>query len=60
MDTNEKGIGKERRQEFQVDMSQNKNRQTQRDEVRGAIKEIKTLKQEVLEITRLIKGVIKK
>jgi hypothetical protein len=41
-------------------MSRHKNRQKQGDELRGAIKEINTLKQELFEIKRLIKEVIKK
>ena len=59
-DTNSNAIVNVRRMEFQVYMSRHKNRQKQGDELRGAIKEINTLKQELFEIKRLIKEVIKK
>jgi hypothetical protein len=38
-------------------MSRHKTRQKQSDELRGAIKEINTLKQELFEIKRLIKEI---
>jgi hypothetical protein len=38
-------------------MSRHKNRQKQGDELRGAIKEINTLKQELFEIKKLLKGI---
>ena len=41
-------------------MSRHKTRQKQGDELRGAIKEINTLKQELFEIKKLFKEVIKK
>ena len=59
-DTNSNAIVNVNRSEFQVYMSRHKNRQKQGDELRGAIKEINTLKQELFEIKRLIKEVIKK
>jgi hypothetical protein len=59
-DTNSNAIVNISRSEFQVYMSRHKNRQKQGDELRGAIKEINTLKQELFEIKRLIKEVIKK
>jgi hypothetical protein len=59
-DTNSNAIVNVSRSEFQVYMSRHKNRQKQGDELRGAIKEINTLKQELFEIKRLIKEVIKK
>ena len=59
-DTNSNAIVNVNRTEFQVYMSRHKNRQKQGDELRGAIKEINTLKQELFEIKRLIKEVIKK
>ena len=59
-DTNSNAIVNVSRSEFQVYMSRHKNRQKQGYELRGAIKEINTLKQELFEIKRLIKEVIKK
>ena len=59
-DTNSNAIVNVSKSEFQVYMSRHKNRQKQGDELRGAIKEINTLKQELFEIKRLIKEVIKK
>jgi|TARA_B100001142_G_scaffold117464_1_gene119687 hypothetical protein len=59
-DTNSNAIVNVNRTEYQVYMSRHKNRQKQGDELRGAIKEINTLKQELFEIKRLIKEVIKK
>ena len=59
-DTNSNAIVNVNKSEFQVYMSRHKNRQKQGDELRGAIKEINTLKQELFEIKRLIKEVIKK
>ena len=44
-DTNSNAIVNVNRTEFQVYMSRHKNRQKQGDELRGAIKEINTLKQ---------------
>ena len=43
-DTNSNAIVNVNRTEFQVYMSRHKNRQKQGDELRGAIKEINTLK----------------
>ena len=59
-DTNSNAIVNVNRTEYQVYMSRHKNRQKQGDELRGAIKEINTLKQELFEIKKLIKEVIKK
>ena len=59
-DTNSNAIVNVSKSEFQVYMSRHKNRQKQGDELRGAIKEINTLKQELFEIKRRIKEVIKK
>ena len=56
-DTNSNAIVNISRSEFQVYMSRHKNRQKQGDELRGAIKEINTLKQELFEIKRLIKEI---
>jgi hypothetical protein len=58
-DTNSNAIVNVSRSEFQVYMSRHKNRQKQGDELRGAIKEINTLKQELFEIKKLLKKVIK-
>ena len=56
-DTNSKAIVNISRSEFQVYMSRHKNRQKQGDELRGAIKEINTLKQELFEIKKLLREV---
>ena len=56
-DTNSNAIVNVNRTEYQVYMSRHKNRQKQGDELRGAIKEINTLKQELLEIKKLLKGI---
>ena len=56
-DTNSNAIVNVSKSEFQVYMSRHKNRQKQGDELRGAIKEINTLKQELFEIKRLIKEI---
>ena len=54
-DTNSNAIVNVNRTEFQVYMSRHKNRQKQGDELRGAIKEINTLKQELFEIKKLLR-----
>ena len=59
-DTNSNAIVNVNRNDYQLYMSRHKTRQKQGDELRGAIKEINTLKQELFEIKRLIKEVIKK
>ena len=56
-DTNSNAIVNVNRTEYQVYMSRHKNRQKQGDELRGAIKEINTLKQELFEIKKLLKGI---
>ena len=56
-DTNSNAIVNVNRTEFQVYMSRHKNRQKQGDELRGAIKEINTLKQELFEIKKLLREV---
>ena len=53
-DTNSNAIVNVNRTEYQVYMSRHKNRQKQGDELRGAIKEINTLKQELFEIKKLL------
>ena len=59
-DTNSNAIVNVNRTEYQVYMSRHKNRQKQGDELRGAIKEINTLKQDFFEIKKLLKEVLKK
>lgn len=56
-DTNSNAIVNVSKSEFQVYMSRHKNRQKQGDELRGAIKEINTLKQELFEIKKLLREV---
>ena len=56
-DTNSNAIVNVNKTEYQVYMSRHKNRQKQGDELRGAIKEINTLKQELFEIKKLLKGI---
>jgi len=56
-DTSSNAIVNVNRTEFQVYMSRHKNRQKQGDELRGAIKEINTLKQELFEIKKLLREV---
>ena len=56
-DTNSNAIVNVNRTEYQVYMSRHKNRQKQGDELRGAIKEINTLKQELFEIKKLLKEI---
>ena len=56
-DTNSNAIFNVNRTEYQVYMSRHKNRQKQGDELRGAIKEINTLKQELFEIKKLLKEI---
>ena len=59
-DTNSNAIVNVNKSEYQLYMSRYKSREKQSDVLRGAIKEINTLKQELFEIKRLIKEVIKK
>jgi|TARA_B100000900_G_scaffold47013_1_gene34896 hypothetical protein len=59
-DTSSNAIVNVNKSEFQLYMSRHKTRQKQGDELRGAIKEINTLKQELFEIKKLFKEVIKK
>ena len=59
-DTNSNAIVNVNKSEFQLYMSRHKTRERQSDELRGAIKEINTLKQELFEIKKLFKEVIKK
>ena len=56
-DTNSNAIVNVNKTEYQVYMSRHKNRQKQGDELRGAIKEINTLKQELFEIKKLLKEI---
>jgi len=46
--------------EYQIYMNRIKSREQQGDQIRNAIKEINTLKQELFEIKELLKEVIKK
>jgi hypothetical protein len=59
-DTSSNAIVNVNKSEFQLYMSRHKTRERQSDELRGAIKEINTLKQELFEIKKLFKEVIKK
>ena len=59
-DTNSNAIVNVNKSEYQIYISRHKARQEQGDELRGAIKEINTLKQELFEIKKLFKEVIKK
>jgi len=59
-DTNSNAIVNVNKSEYQLYMSRVKARESQSDELRNAIKEINTLKQEFFEIKKLLKEVIKK
>ena len=56
-DTNSNAIVNVSKTDYQLYMSRHKNRQKQGDELRGAIKEINTLKQELFEIKKLLKEI---
>ena len=59
-DTNSNAIVNVNKSEYQLYMSRYKSREKQSDVLRDTVKEINTLKQELFEIKRLIKEVIKK
>ena len=59
-DTNSSAIVNVNKSEYQLYMSRVKARESQSDELRNAIKEINTLKQDFFEIKKLLKEVIKK
>ena len=59
-DTNSNAIVNVNKSEYTLYMSRYKNREKQSDKMRDTVKEINTLKQELFEIKRLIKEVIKK
>ena len=59
-DTNSNAIVNVNKSEYQIYMSRHKARQEQSDELRGAIREINTLKQDFFEIKKLLKEVLKK
>jgi hypothetical protein len=59
-DTNSNAIVNVNKSEYQLYMSRYKGREKQSDELRDTIKEINTLKNELYEIKKLLKEVIKK
>ena len=59
-ETNSNAIINVNKSDFELYMARHKARQREGDELRGAIKEINTLKQELFEIKKLFKEVIKK
>jgi len=59
-DTNSNAIVNVNRSEYQLYMQRHKAREQSGDELRGAIKEINTLKQELFEIKKMIKEGFKK
>ena len=59
-DTNSNAIVNVSKSEYQLYMKRVKARDSQSDELRGAIKEINTLKQELFEIKKMIKEGFKK
>jgi hypothetical protein len=59
-DTNSNAIVNVNKSEYQLYMSRVKARENQSDELRSAIKEINTLKQDFFEIKKLLKEVLKK
>ena len=59
-DTNSNAIVNVNKSEYQLYMSRVKARENQSDELRNAIKEINTLKQDFFEIKKLLKEVLKK
>ena len=58
MDT--QGIINTNKSEYEMYMMRYKQRQGQADDIRGAVKEINTLKQEMFEIKNLIKELVNK
>ena len=59
-DTNSNAIVNVNKSEYQLYMKRVKARDSQSDELRGAIREINTLKQDFFEIKKLLKEVLKK
>lgn len=59
-DTSSNAIVNVNKSEYQLYMSRYKSREKQSDELRDTIKEINTLKNELYEIKKLLKEVIKK
>ena len=59
-DTNSNAIVNVSQSEYQLYMKRVKARDSQSDELRGAIREINTLKQDFFEIKKLLKEVLKK
>ena len=59
-DTNSNAIVNVSKSEYQLYMKRVKARNSQSDELRGAIREINTLKQDFFEIKKLLKEVLKK
>ena len=59
-DTNSNAIVNVSKSEYQLYMKRVKARDSQSDELRGAIREINTLKQDFFEIKKLLKEVLKK
>ena len=59
-DTNSNAIVNVNKSEYQLYMNRIKARESQSDELRSAIKEINTLKQDFFEIKKLLKEVLKK
>jgi len=59
-DTNSNAIVNVNKSEYQLYMQRHKAREQSGDELRGAIKEINTLKQELFEIKKMIKEGFKK
>jgi|TARA_B110000444_G_scaffold261549_1_gene315087 hypothetical protein len=58
-DTNSNAIVNVNKSEYTLYMSRYKNREKQSDKMRDTVKEINTLKQELFEIKKLLKKVIK-
>ena len=59
-DTNSNAIVNVSKSEYQLYMKRVRARNSQSDELRGAIREINTLKQDFFEIKKLLKEVLKK
>ena len=59
-DTNSNAIVNVNKSEYQLYMKRIKARDSQSDELRGAIREINNLKQDFFEIKKLLKEVLKK
>ena len=59
-DTNSNAIINVNKSDFELYMARHKARKKEGDELRGAIKEINTLKQELFEIKKMIKEGFKK